>query len=135
MTLYMLDTDSASHLIRSAAPALDRRIRAEKSRSLCISCVTRGELLRGVALQPDSPRLAQLVDEFLSAISSRPWDDAAAAKYGPTAANLQRLGRPVGTMDALIAAHALALDAVLVTHNLRHFGHIPGLRVEDWTSA
>lgn len=133
--MYMLDTDTASYLIRGTSSALDQRVRATRPRELCISAITRGELLRGVALKPDAPRLASLVDQFLTAISSLPWDDAAAAGYGRAAANLQRLGQPIGAMDALIAAHALALDAVLVTHNTRHFARIPGLKLEDWCSA
>jgi tRNA(fMet)-specific endonuclease VapC len=133
--MYMLDTDTVSFVIRGTSAQLDRRIRATRPRDLCISAITRGELLYGVALKPDSHRLAQVVDQFLCAIASRPWDDAAAACYGRTAATLQRLGQSIGAMDALIAAHALATQSVLVTHNTRHFGRIPGLRLEDWCAT
>jgi tRNA(fMet)-specific endonuclease VapC len=133
--MYMLDTDIASFVIRGTSATLDRRIRAARPRDLCISAITRGELLHGVALKPESHRLALVVDQFLAVIPSHPWDDAAAACYGRTAASLQRLGQPIGTMDALIAAHALATQSVLVTHNTQHFGRVPGLALEDWSTA
>lgn len=133
--MYMLDTDTASFIIRGVSPALDQRICATRPPDLCVSAITRGELLRGVALKPDAHRLAQVVDQFLATIISLPWDDAAAAHYGRTAATLQRLGQPIGTMDALIAAHALATRSVLVTHNSRQFSRIPGLVLEDWSAT
>jgi tRNA(fMet)-specific endonuclease VapC len=132
--MHMLDTDIASHLIRGLSPQLDRHVRACRPGSLCISVVTRSELLLGVALKPESHTLARVVDEFLSAVSCQPWDDAAATHYARTAAHLQLAGQPIGTMDTLIAAHALALNAVLVTHNCRHFARVPGLKMEDWCS-
>jgi tRNA(fMet)-specific endonuclease VapC len=133
--MYMLDTDIASHVIRGTSARLDQRIRAARPGSLCISVITRAELLLGVALKPGSQNLARVVEQFLSAITSLPWNDAAASGYAQSAAQLQQTGKPIGTMDALIAAHALAVNAVLVTHNTRHFSRIPGLRVEDWLGA
>lgn len=133
--MYMLDTDIASFVIRGASPALDRRLRAARVGNLCISVITRGELLLGVALKPESPNLARVVDQFLAAIPSLPWDDSAAAHFARSSAQLQRSGRPIGTMDTLIAAHALACNAVLVTHNTRHFSCVEGLRMEDWLGA
>jgi tRNA(fMet)-specific endonuclease VapC len=131
----MLDTDTASFVIRGSSAALDSRLRHTRPRDLCISAITRGELLRGVALRPDSRKLAQLVDQFLAIVASLPWDDAAAASYGRCSASLQRLGTPIGAMDALIAAHALSRKAVLVTHNTLHFSRIADLQVEDWYGA
>ena len=61
-----------------------------------------------------------------------PWNTAAADIYGEIAALLRRQGTPIGEMDTQIAAHALAQDLILVTHNTRHFERIPGLRLEDW---
>lgn len=133
--MYMLDTDTASFVIRGLSPALDQRIRDTRPRDLCISTITRGELLHGVALQPESHRLAQVVDQFLTIIASRCWDDDAAACYGRIAASLQRLGQPIGTMDALVAAHAMATKSVLITHNTRHFSRIRGLALEDWCAT
>lgn len=129
----MLDTDIASYAIRARSPALDRRMRAARAGSLCISVITRGELLLGVALKPDASALARAVDEFINAVPSLAWDDSAASAYARVASQLQSVGHPIGTMDTLIAGHALAMKAILVTHNTRHFSRITGLHVEDWT--
>ena len=130
----MLDSGIASFIIRGVSPPLDQRFRRARPASLCISVITRGELLLGVALKPGSQNLARVVDEFLSVVSCMPWENTAASAYARCAADLQQAGQAIGTMDTLIAAHALALDAVLVTHNLRHFSKVPGLRVEDWST-
>jgi tRNA(fMet)-specific endonuclease VapC len=78
--------------------------------------------------------LAQLVDRFLQHVRSLPWDDGCAGRFAIVAAALHRSGMPIGSMDAMIAGHALALDAVLVTNNTRHFSRVPGLRIENWTA-
>ena len=66
------------------------------------------------------------------ALEVAPYDYAAAMQYGDVRASLEQKGRPIGPLDTLIAAHALALDAILVTHNTREFGRVKGLRIEDW---
>lgn len=130
--MYMLDTDTASYAIRGTSKQLDRHISAARRQPLCISVITRAELLTGIALKPEATTLARVVDQFLAAIPCLPWDDAAAACFAQLVAELQRAGQPLGTMDTMIAAHALATDAVLITHNTRHFGRIPGLALQDW---
>ena len=61
-----------------------------------------------------------------------PWDEAAADQFAGVRADLERVGTPIGSMDTMIAAHAKALDAVLVTNNLKHFGMVKGLAVTNW---
>ena len=133
--LYMLDTDSVSDLIRGTCPALDARVARARPDDLCISAVTRGELLFGLELKPGAHRLAQLVDRFLQHVRSLPWDDGCAGRFAIVAAALHRSGTPIGSMDAMIAGHAIALDAVLVTNNTRHFSRIPDLRIENWATG
>jgi tRNA(fMet)-specific endonuclease VapC len=128
----MLDTDTASYAIRDRSARLDQRLLRARAGALCISSITRGELLLGAALKPESLNLARLVSGFVTAIPSLPWDDAASSEYARTAAYLKSSGQPIGLMDTMIAAHALAVGAVLVTHNTRHFMRVPGLRVDDW---
>ncbi|MBP6514004.1 MAG: type II toxin-antitoxin system VapC family toxin [Steroidobacteraceae bacterium] len=129
---YMLDTNIASYMLRGGNPALSRRLAAVPMASVCISAVTQGELLYGVARRPESRGLAQAVRELLSRLEVLPWDGAAATRYGVLRAQLENAGKPLGSLDALIAAHAIAADARLVTND-RAFLRVPGLVVEDWT--
>ena len=83
-----------------------------------------------------SARLAAEVERFLSGIHALPWDEAAADHFAEVRANLERVGTPIGSaigiMDTMIAAHAKALDAVLVTNNVKHFGIVKGLAIANW---
>ena len=135
MQRYMLDTDTASYLIRGGYPALDARVQAMALRRLCISVMTRYELLYGVALKPEAVHLNPLVSQFLARVSSLPFDDAAAAAFATLSANLKRTGTGMGTMDAMIASHALSTGAVIVTNNVKHFAVVPGLKLENWVEA
>ena len=132
MRLYMLDTDTVSHLVRGRNPTLDSRVATVAPKHLCISAVTRGELLYGLRLKDGAPRLPQLIDQFLLRLQCLPWDEAAATHFASIAADLHKAGTPIGSMDAMIAGHAMAASAVLVTHNVCHFSRVAGLTVEDW---
>ena len=132
MTLYMLDTDTSSYLIRGRMPALDQRVRDVPKKSLCISAVTRGELLYGLRIKDGAQRLTQLIDQYLQRITCLSWDEAAATHFAEIAATLHRSGNVIGTMDAMIAGHAQAAGAVLVTNNERHFTRIRTLAIENW---
>jgi tRNA(fMet)-specific endonuclease VapC len=127
----MLDTNAASAALRGD-PALDARLAELQPGEYCISAVTRSELRYGLALRPEAVRLARLVDAFLDAIPTLPWDAAAADRHGLLRAGLRRAGRPIGDFDEMIAAHALTVGAILVTDNVRHFERIEGVRVENW---
>ena len=132
MPLYMLDTDTVSYAIRGQSPALDARLAAAAPQQLCISVVTRAELLFGLQLKPGATRLARVIEQFLARLPSLAWDDAAASHFAVIAAGLQLAGTPMARMDAMIAGHARAVGAVLVSHNLRHFARVAGLQVESW---
>ena len=133
MPLYMLDTDTVSYLVRGKTPALDVRVAAASPKHLCISAVTRGELLYGLKLTDGAHRLAWLVDQFLLRVQCLPWDEAAATHFASIAVDLHKAGTPIGSMDAMIAGHALAISAVLVTNNARHFSRVAGLTIENWS--
>lgn len=131
----MLDTDSVSFLVRGKLPQLDAQVAALAPKQLCISAVTRGELLYGLHLKDGAHRLAQLVDQVLMRLQCLPWDAAAATHFAAIAASLHRAGTPIGSLDTMIAGHARACGAVLVTHNTRHYSRVEGLSTEDWTQA
>ena len=132
MALYMLDTDTVSYLVRGKTPALDTRVAKMRPKQLSISAVTRGELLYGMHLKDGAHRLTQLVDQFLLRVQCLPWDDAAATHFAVIAADLHKAGTQICSMDAMIAGHASATGAVLVTNNARHFSRVPGLMIENW---
>ena len=94
--------------------------------------MTQGELFYGLARKPEATALKTAVHAFLSRLDVLPWDRAAAERYGALRASLARLGTSLGNLDTLIAAHALSVDAALVTND-QAFARIEGLQVEDWT--
>ena len=131
MSQYMLDTNTVSYLIKRH-PVVARRVVAAPIASLCISAITEGELLFGLAKRPSAERLHIAVGEFLRRADVLPWDSAVAKHYGIVRADLERHGKVLSPLDLLIAAHALAVSAVLVTND-QAFGLIPKLALQDWT--
>ena len=132
MTRYMLDTNTVSHLLKQH-PEVARRVVAVPITSLCISAITQGELLFGLAKRPDARALHAAVRELLRRVDVLPWDAATSEVYGPARASAQGEGGVLAPMDLLIGAHALSIDAVLVTSD-HAFAQLPGLSVEDWTA-
>lgn len=132
MRLYMLDTDTVSYLVRGKTPALDARIANVAAKNLCISAVTRGELLFGLNIKQGAHRLARLIDQVFQRVTCLPWDEAAATHFAAIAAELHKAGTPIGQMDAMIAGHAASVGTVLVTNNQRHFSRVASLQVENW---
>lgn len=127
----MLDTNTVSHLIKEH-PAVVRQVVAAPMAALCISAITEGELLFGLAKRPDAKRLHLAVWEFLRRVDVLPWDSTVAEHYGIVRAGMERQGMILSPLDLLIATHALSIGAVLVTND-RAFDQVADLHVEDWT--
>ena len=127
----MLDTDTVSYLIKGRSKTLEDRLRTLDPDSVCVSCVTRGELRYGVA-RSGSKKIDGEVELFLKGIASIAWDRSAADRYGIVRANLERSGNPIGSLDTMIAAHALASGLVLITNNHRHFSRVKELKTKNW---
>lgn len=127
----MLDTNASSEAIRGNA-AINAKLQALPLETWCISSITAAEHTYGLAKKPEAVRLAQLVHAFLQLAHVLPWDRDAAGALGPLRAALERSGRPIGTYDTLIGAHALSRDLILVTANVGEFERVPGLRIENW---
>jgi tRNA(fMet)-specific endonuclease VapC len=128
MNTYMLDTDTVSFALKGVGNVAKRILRHKPSH-ICISAITLAELRFGVE-KKRSPKLDQLVASFVRGIHVVPFDDAAALQFGKVATSL--VGSPIGQLDALLAAHAITIGAILVTNNTRHFGQVPGLDLENW---
>lgn len=133
MILHMLDTDITSYLIKGKSPAVEAKLAALIPSMVCISVMTRAELLYGLKRLPLDHRLQLAVRQFLKIVRILPWDDAAADWYADIRQQLVSTGQPIGELDMMIAAHALAAGAVLVTNNGRHYGRIDApLILENW---
>ena len=131
-TRYMLDTNIVSQLLREH-PNVLARVLATPMEALCISSITEGELLFGLANNPTNLKLKQAVQELLRRVDSLPWDSTTARQYGQLRADMQKQGKGIGNLDLLIAAHAVSIDAILVTNDQAIF-QVPNVKIEDWTS-
>lgn len=130
--MILLDTDACSLIVRGGSKRLDAKVRAIPPREVCISAVTRAEILYGLARKPEATHLAELVQALLSRVRSLAWSNEAAAHYAHIRAYLESKGEPIGNMDQMIAAHARSAALPLVTSNAKHFRRVPGLEVLDW---
>jgi tRNA(fMet)-specific endonuclease VapC len=128
---FLLDTNTVSFHIRQSSAALQRRFHATPADQVGLSVVTEMEVRYGLARNP-ALRIAPLVEEFLAGITILPLTSEAASHYARVRAELDRRGTPIGPMDLLIASHALALKATLITTELREFRRVRGLRCENW---
>jgi tRNA(fMet)-specific endonuclease VapC len=128
---YLLDTDACIYLINERPKAVLARFRRHAVGDVGVSAVTVSELAWGVA-KTGSARNRAALDAFLLPLEIAPYDLAAALRYGELRADLARRGRPIGPLDTMIAAHALSLGATVVTNNLREFGRVPDLAIENW---
>jgi len=130
--IYLLDTNVASYVIKGNIPQVRQRLVKVPLASVAISVVTEAELRFGVARKPEAARLKIAVEEFLLRINVSPWDSEAAKQYAHVRSALEVSAEPMGNLDLMIAAHALSIQAVLVTND-RVFRRVKQLQIEDWT--
>ena len=133
MTRYMLDTNIISDLIKNPQGKAARRIARAGETNVCTSIIVAAELRYGCAKR-GSTRILKAVEDLLGEIPVLPFDVPADAAYGGIRAELEAAGKPIGGNDLLIAAHAYATGATIVTANTEEFKRIRGLKVENWLS-
>lgn len=131
MPRYMLDTDISSYLIRGDHPEVTDAFR-QHFPDVCISAITAAELQYG-AQKRKSQLLTRNVNAYCNLVPICDWNREAAETYAEMRVELEKHGTPVGSMDMLIAASAIAEGAILVTNNIAHFSKIGKLRVENWS--
>ncbi len=129
---YLLDTNTCIYALKQQGGVIDR-LGEHSPDDLAVSIVTVAELWFGArkSKRPESNR--RRIDAFLKPLEVLPFDHAAAGVYAELRLALERMGRPIGERDLLIASIALARGLTVVTHNVSEFGRVPGLKVEDWT--
>ena len=130
MLRYMLDTDISSYLIRGDPPEVLEQLRKHLN-EVCISCITEAELQYG-AMKRGNRLLTQKVILFCDLIPCIDWTQATAKIYAGIRTDLEAQGTPIGSMDMLIAASALAENVTLITNNVAHFSKVRGLKIENW---
>ena len=132
---YLLDTNIVSYYLRRSSQVLEARVDAALQNNTCaISAITLAELRFGQAYLGLGDARRNVIEAFLDKLPNLAWSIETADQYGLLKATLQRQGRPIGELDTQIAAHALAENLILVTHNTKHFERIEGLKMEDWTA-
>lgn len=131
---YMLDTDICSYIIRSRSARVQARLSAIEPEHICISVITRAELVYGLKRLDPNHRLQVEVRRFLRLMRVLAWGEDAADYYAEIRYQLVNSGKPIGELDMMIAAHSLAAGAVLVTNNTRHYARIAQpLTLENWS--
>lgn len=131
MTRYLLDTNIVSDLVRNPQGRIARRIARFGAEAICTSVIVAAELRYGAARKA-SARLTGQLERILGALEILSFDAPADEVYGRVRTELEAAGAPIGANDLLIAAHALTVDAVLVTDNEREFSRVNDLLVENW---
>src|SRR5271170_4941371 len=137
MPVYMLDTDISSYIMKRSHDAVLSRLQQVPIGDVCISIITKSELLYGVEPSPRrSARRTQdqaAVDAYLRHVQVLEYPDEAALHYAQIRAALKMSGTMIGANDLFIAAHARSLGLTLVTNNTREFGRVRGLQIENWS--
>ena len=129
---YLLDTNIVSYLLKDQFQTVQSRYVESAVGTLAVSSITEAEIFFGIAKRPGAARLKTAAEKFFTAAAVLPWDSPAARTYGQLRADQERRGLPLSVEDLMIAAHALSLGLILVTHD-SVFSLVDGLKTEDWT--
>ncbi len=132
--VFMLDTNICIYIIkRKPSHVLDRFKKTEIS-EITISSITLSELLYGVSKSSKPEQNLMALTQFVAPLEILPYGDEAAKYYGDLRAHLEKQGNPIGSLDMLIAAHALSISGTLVTNNEKEFNRVPNLKIANWVS-
>jgi len=133
MPHYMLDTDTCSYVMKRSNDKVLKRLQRIPVSDVCISVITKSELLFGVEVSPRRQQDELALTAFLGYVEVLDFPDTASSHYAKIRADLRKRGAMIGANDLFIAAHARSLGLTLVTNNSREFGRIPHLVMENWT--
>lgn len=134
MPRYMLDTDTCSYIMKRSNDAVVKRLQRVAVDDVCVSVITKSELLYGVELSPRHDMDETALTAFLSHVEVLDFPDEAAYHYARIRADLKARGTIISAHDLFIAAHARSLGLTLVTNNTREFSRVRGLTIENWTT-
>ena len=132
MPRFMLDTDISSYIMKRSSATVLRKLKTVEVSDVCISSITKSELMYGVEVSPRRARDEAELDAFLKFVEVLDYPGGAAIDYARIRALLKTRGTMIGANDLLIAAHARCLGLTLVTNNTREFARVTGLKIENW---
>lgn len=132
MRRFMLDTDTCSCIMKRSHPLVLKRLQAVPVEDVCMSVITKAELLYGVEVSPRRSHDAAALAAFLSYVEAEDLDESAALHYAEIRADLKRRGDLIGANGLFVAAHARALGVTLVTNNTAAFERVADLRLDNW---
>jgi tRNA(fMet)-specific endonuclease VapC len=132
---YMLDTDTCSYIMKRSNQTVLKRLQAIAVTDVCISVISKSELLYGVEVSPRRVQDAAALKAFLPHVEVLEFADDAATHYAQIRADLKTRGQMIGANDLSIAAHARSRGLTLVTNNTAEFGRVKGLALDNWTLA
>jgi tRNA(fMet)-specific endonuclease VapC len=132
MSRYMLGTDTCSYIMKRSSDALLKRLRRSPVSEVCISVITKSELLYGVEVSPRRQQDEAALNAFLRYVEVLDFPDEAALHYAQIRAHLKTRGTMIGANGLFIAAHARSLGLTLVTNNTSEFRRVPNLAMENW---
>jgi tRNA(fMet)-specific endonuclease VapC len=130
---FLLDTDTCIYALKHN-PAVLNRLLAHSREAIAVSVITEAELRTGAAKSTSAAKTLRLIENFLRPLALVEFNSNDAASYAQVRSRLERAGTPVGPLDTLIAAQAVARKLVLVSNNEREFGRVVGLRIENWAN-
>jgi tRNA(fMet)-specific endonuclease VapC len=129
---YLLDTNICIYLIKQQPPQVLQKFNLYPVGEIGISVITAAELWYGVKKSQSALQNERALQQFLIPLAVIDFDSRAAVSYGKIRAILEAQGRPIGSLDMLIAAHALSLDVTLVTNNTGEFSRVRELKLANW---
>ena len=129
---YMLDTNTCIYIIKRKPQGVLDRFKRMKISQIGISSITLSELFYGVSKssKPEQNQIALI--QFIAPLEIVAYSHETSQYYGDLRAQLEKQGTPIGSLDILIAAHALSIDCILVTNNEKEFMRVPNLKIENW---
>jgi tRNA(fMet)-specific endonuclease VapC len=130
---YLLDTNICIYAIKQF-PGVIARIRSQPRVQVLLSVITEAELRAGAAKSSSPTRALRVLEDFLAPFNVLEFGSTEAVTYGHLRAKLERAGTPIGPLDTLLAAQAIARELTLVTNNEREFRRVTGLRLENWAT-
>ncbi len=131
---YILDTNICIYVIKQKPSIVLERFRKIDVSEIAISSITLSELFYGVSKSSKPEQNFMALTQFVAPLEILPFSGEAAQYYGDLRAYLEKQGTPIGSLDMLIAAHALSLHSILVTNNEKEFKRVPNLNIENWAN-